>query len=41
MSEYVKFRMADLYKEHKHQCESLEMIIEIFREKKVHIALRI
>lgn len=32
MSEYGKFRMADLYKEHRHQCESLEMIIEIFRE---------
>lgn len=31
MAEYGKFRMADLYKEHRHQCESLEMIIEIFR----------
>ena len=32
MSEYGKYRMADLYKEHRHQCESLEMIIEIFRD---------
>ena len=31
MQEYGKFRTADIYKEHRHQCESLEMIIEIFR----------
>lgn len=31
MAEYGKYRMADLYKEHNHQCESLEMVIEIFR----------
>lgn len=24
--------MADLYKEHRHQCEQLEMVIEIFRD---------
>lgn len=34
MTEYGKFRMADLYKEHKHQCQSLEMVIEIFRNGK-------
>lgn len=34
MSEYGKYRMGDLYKEHKHQCESLEMIIEVFRNGK-------
>lgn len=34
MKEYGKFRMADLYKEHKHQCESLEMVIELFRDGK-------
>ena len=31
MVEYGKYRMADLYKEHKHQCDSLEIIIEAFR----------
>lgn len=34
MTEYGKYRMADLYKEHKHQCKSLETIIEIFRNGK-------
>ena len=34
MTEYGKFRMADLYKEHRHQCSNLEMIIEIFRNGK-------
>lgn len=32
MTEYGRYRMADLYKEHRHQCEQLEIIIEIFRE---------
>lgn len=32
MTEYGRYRMADLYKEHRHQCEQLEMIIEVFRE---------
>lgn len=32
MTEYGRYRMADLYKEHRHQCEQLEMIIEIFRD---------
>lgn len=32
MTEYGKYRMADLYKEHRHQCEQLEMVIEIFRD---------
>lgn len=31
MTEYGRFRMADLYKEHRHQCNNLQMIIEIFR----------
>lgn len=31
MTEYGRFRMADLYKEHNHQCEQLEVLIEIFR----------
>ena len=31
MTEYGRYRIADLYKEHKHQCEQLEMVIEIFR----------
>ena len=32
MTEYGRYRMADLYKEHRHQCEQLEMVIEIFRD---------
>lgn len=33
MKDYGRFRMADLYKEHKHQCPELEVLIEIFRNK--------
>lgn len=32
MTEYGRYRMADLYKEHSHQCEQLEMVLEIFRD---------
>lgn len=35
MSEYGKYRLADLYKEHNHQCNYLEDIIETFRNKKI------
>ena len=31
MTEYGRYRMADLYKEHNHQCETLEQLIEMFR----------
>ena len=34
MTEYGKHRLADLYKEHGHQCEKLEDLIESFRNKK-------
>lgn len=34
MNEYGRYRISDLYKEHKHQCEQLEMVIEIFRNGK-------
>jgi len=34
MKDYGRFRMADLYKEHKHQCSELDNLIEIFRNKK-------
>lgn len=35
MNEYGKYRLADLYKEHNHQCDSLENIIESFRNNKI------
>lgn len=35
MNEYGKYRLADLYKEHNHQCASLEDIIESFRSRKI------
>lgn len=35
MNEYGKYRLADLYKEHNHQCDYLEDIIETFRNKKI------
>jgi hypothetical protein len=34
MNEYGKYRLADLYKEHNHQCDSLEDMIESFRNNK-------
>lgn len=34
MNDYGKYRMSDLYKEHKHQCDYLEEVIEIFRQGK-------
>lgn len=34
MNEYGKYRLADLYKEHNHQCDSLEDIIESFRNNR-------
>ncbi|MDY2700207.1 MAG: hypothetical protein SOV61_11740 [Lachnospiraceae bacterium] len=35
MNEYGKYRLADLYKEHSHQCAELEVIIESFRNNKI------
>ena len=34
MDEYGKYRIADLYKEHSHQCTNLKYLIEIFRNGK-------
>lgn len=34
MNGYGKYRLQDLYKEHNHQCASLEDIIESFRNNK-------
>lgn len=35
MNEYGKYRLADLYKEHNHQCSALESIIESFRNRRI------